>query len=318
MAFFSRTNRECTRSYTAHGLHGTDRQVFAPCPTASLYLHLSPNEPFWNVIIYLDVSSKLSFVPGVLPGRGQHQPLCHPNGEGAPAPQSYQPDTKHAHPGDAAAGHAADAGQRAAAVLLRLLHLRHRGVQLWAGVLRQRCHLDLPQRLAAQVRFAHLLRASESVEPCAALLPRPRGGQGLHLQFGEGRGAAPVPGGLPPRRVAGRVCNGTAPALGGPPPDADAPASTGTATTRAAGRGTRTPSRAPSPSTTSVSPGSPSSCGLICLTIVRWSEEYSFDDLMGQLFKWEVSKLFGPRDATDSLTNDRRGVCLTLQDKKDP
>ncbi len=32
---------------------------------------------------------------------------------------------RHEDPGESAAGHAADVGERAAAVLLRLLHLRH-------------------------------------------------------------------------------------------------------------------------------------------------------------------------------------------------
>ena len=66
---------------------------------------------------------------------------------------------RHAHPGDAAAGHAADARQRPAPLLLRLLHLRH-------------------HRRAAVGRAA-----AQPLLPGAAVQPEPRGVSG----GGEGR-----------------------------------------------------------------------------------------------------------------------------------
>ncbi|VCW50242.1 unnamed protein product, partial [Gulo gulo] len=64
---------------------------------------------------------------GVLAGWAQREPLGHPDGARAAAPPRHQPCAQHADPGHAAAGHTAHARERPSALLLRLLHLRHRG-----------------------------------------------------------------------------------------------------------------------------------------------------------------------------------------------
>ena len=71
---------------------------------------------------------------------------------------------RHAHPGDAAAGHAADARQRPAPLLLRLLHLRH-------------------HRRAAVGRAA-----TQPLLPGAAVQPEPRGVSGGGREGGGAEG----------------------------------------------------------------------------------------------------------------------------------
>ena len=71
--------------------------------------------------------------------------------------------SRHAYPGDPAPGHPAHAGERAPALLLRLLHLRHRGRAAVGGaseepLLHGRGHPHVSSQSAAGLRKCHPFR----------------------------------------------------------------------------------------------------------------------------------------------------------------